>query len=192
MTGPLDTGTWRWARSCATWMFDAPLSPGAPPAEAIAACARGALAALPGFASPAVAEWTTASAGDGAAVQPRGAPIDAQTVDAILRAHPDLIALTLALDLAVAAPDGSEATLADAAVLHIELEDDMVVLWLSLHVDLYARRTFGAERDNDPLAGRNAPRLSGFLARLVETTGMHFDSVSAPSYDDQATPRGFA
>jgi len=192
VTGPLDTGTWRWARSCATWMFDAPLSPGAPPAEAIAACARGALAALPGFASPAVAEWTTASAGDSAAVQPRGAPIDAQTVDATLRAHPDLIALTLALDLAVAAPDGGEATLTDAAVIHIELEDDMVVLWLSLHVDLYARRTFGAERNNEQLARRNAPRLSGFLARLVETTGMRFDSVSAPSYDDQATPRGFA
>jgi hypothetical protein len=187
----LDTGTWRWERSCATWTFELPLSAGAPPAAAIAACARAVLAALPGFATPAVADWTTASAGDEAAVQRRGTPIDAVTVDATLRAHPDLIALALDLDLRVVGPDGTEVALEDGAVVHIELEDRQLVLWFSLHADLYARRTWGAQRDNDPLARLNAPRLAAFLARLVETTGARFHSVDAPRYGDQATPRGF-
>jgi hypothetical protein len=185
----LDTGTWRWDRSCATWTFELALA--ATPAAAIAACARAVLAALPGFASPAVADWTTASAGDEAALQRRGTPIDAATVDATLGAHPDLIALALDLDLHVVAPDGSEVTLEDGAVVHVELEDTQLVLWLSLHVDLYARRTWGARRDNEQLARLNAPRLAAFLARLAQTTGARLHSVDAPRYDDQATPHGF-
>jgi hypothetical protein len=187
----LDTGTWRWERSCATWTYELPLSAGAPPAAAIAACARGVLAALPGFATPAVADWTTASAGDEAAVQPRGTPIDAATVDATLRAHPDLIALALDLDLQVAAPDGAEVVLPDGAVVHIELEDHQLAFWFSLHVDLYARRTSGTVPDNEPLAHRNAPRLAAFLARLVETTGARLHSVDAVRYAGQVTAQGF-
>jgi hypothetical protein len=190
---PLDTGTWRWARSCATWTFEVARRLDAPASVAIADCARGVLAALPGFATPAAADWTTESAGDEAAVLPRGATIDAAGIDQTLRVHPDLIALALELDLQVLAPDGTTAvTLEDGAVLHIELEDTLLVLWVSLHVDLYARRTFGVERDNERLARLNAPRLSAFLARLAEHTGARFHSVAAPSYGDQATPRGFA
>jgi hypothetical protein len=189
--GPLDTGTWRRERSCATWTFEVPLR-GTTPAGAIATCAHGLLAALPGFAVPAVADWTTASAGDEAALQPRGTRIDDATIDTTLRLHPDLIALALDVDLQVVAPDGSEVTLEDGAVLHIELEDDQLVLWFALHVDLYARRTLGANPDNEPLARRNAPRLTAFLARLAATTGARFHSVDAPSYAGQATPHGFA
>ena len=168
----LDTGTWRWARSCATWVFEIARPPDAPAAAAIAACARGVLAALPGFAVPAVADWTTESAGDEAAVQARGTTIDDATV--------------------------TEATIDDGAVVHIELEDvdvpgrTRLVLWFSLNVDLYARRTFGTTPDNEQLARLNAARLTGFLARLVEATGARFHSVDAPSYGGQATPRGFA
>jgi hypothetical protein len=190
--GALDTGTWRRESSLATWTYELPLAPGVAPSAAIAACARGVLAALPGFATPALADWTTESAGDEAAVQARGASIDAATVDQTVRAHPDVIALALDLDLAVVAPDGTtEVALEDGAVVHIELDDANLVVWLSLHVDLYARRTFGVERDNDQLAQLNAPRLSAFLARLVERTGLTFYSVTAPSYGAQATPRGF-
>lgn len=187
----LDTGTWRWERSCATWTYELPLPAGTPPAAAIAACARGVLAALPGFAIPAVADWTTASAGDAAAVQPRGTPIDAAAVDATLRTHPDLIALALDLDLQVAAPDGTEVALPDGAVVHVELEERQLVFWFSLHVDLYARRTSGSRADNEPLARRNAPRLAAFLARLVETTGARLHSVDALRYAGQVTARGF-
>jgi hypothetical protein len=187
----LDTGTWRWGRSCATWTFEIPRTAGEPAAEAIAVCARGVLAALPGFATPAVADWTTESAGDEAAVQPRGTPIDAAAVDRTLRDFPDLIALALDLDLQVLAPDASELVLEDGAVVHIELEDAKLVLWLSLHVDLYARRTFGVVRDNDALAQLNAPRLSAFLGRLADATGAQLHSVDAPSYGDQVTARGF-
>jgi hypothetical protein len=189
---PLDTGTWRWARACATWTFEIVRRPDAPAAAAIIDCARGVLAALPGFATPAAADWTTESAGDDAVVVPRGATIDAAAIDQTLRTHPDLIALALDLDLQVLAPDGAtEVALEEGAVVHIELEDTLLVLWLSLHVDLYARRTFGVDRDNEPLARVNAPRLSAFLARLAEHTGARFHSVTAPSYGDQATPRGF-
>jgi hypothetical protein len=190
--GPLDTGTWRRERSLATWTYELPLAPGAAPSAAIAACARGVLAALPGFATPAAADWTTESAGDGAVVHARGASIDAATVDDTVRAHPDVIALALDLDLAAVAPDGTDVTLDDGAAIHIELEDANLVLWLSLHADLYARRTFGVDRDNDRLAALNAPRLSAFLARLVDATGLTFHSVTAPSYGAQATPHGFA
>jgi hypothetical protein len=186
---PLDTGTWRWARSCATWTFERSLS-GTAPAAAIAACARAAILALPGFAVPASASWTTVSAGDDAAVQPRGTALDADTPGAVLHAHPDLIALALDLDLVAQALDGSEATVEDGGVLRIELEDDRLVLWISLHADLYARRSFGANRDNAALAERNAPRLAGFLARLAEATGAQLASIDAPGYD--ATPHGFA
>ncbi len=196
IAGPLDTGTWRWERSCATWVFELPLPPDAPAAAAIAACARGVLAALPGFAVPAVAEWTTESAGDDAAVQGRGTTIDEATVAETLRAHPDLIALALDLDLQVLAPDGAtDAIVDDGAMVRIErIEriDAQLGLWVSLNVDLYARRSFGANPDNEQLARLNAPRLTAFLARLVEATGARFHSVDAPSYAGQATPRGFA
>jgi len=188
----LDTGTWRWERSCATWTFELALPPGGSPAEAIAACARGLLAALPGFAAPAVADWTTASGGDAAVVQARGTAIDDARVAETLHAHPDLIALALDLDLQVVAPDGvTEAIVEDGAVLHVELEDAQLVLWLSLNVDLYARRSFGVNRDNAQLARHNAPRLTAFLARLVDATGARLHSVDAASYGDQATLRGF-
>jgi hypothetical protein len=190
--GPLETGTWRWQHSCATWTFEVPRARGVPAAIAIAECARGLLAALPGFATPAAASWTTESAGDEAQVLPRGAAIDAAAVDHTLRTHPDLIAFALDLDLQVLAPDGvTQVALDDGAVVHVELEDAQLVLWLSLHVDLYARRTFGVQRDNDLLARLNAPRLSAFLVRLAERTGARFHSVAAPSYAEQATPRGF-
>ena len=189
---PLDTGTWRWQRSCATWTFEISRLPDAPASTAIANCAHGVLAALPSFAAPAVADWTTESAGDEAAVLPRGQAIDAAAIDQTLRTHPDLIALALDLDLQVLAPDGTpEVALEDGAVVHIELEDTLLVLWLSLHVDLYARHTFGVDRNNERLARLNAPRLSAFLARLADHTGARFHSVAAPSYGDQATPRGF-
>jgi hypothetical protein len=188
-TGPLDTGTWRWARACATWTFERRIS-AAGPAAAIAAAARAAIVASPGFARPAAATWTTASAGDDAATQPRGTPIDADTPSTVLHAHPDLIAGALDLDLVVQAPDGSEAILDAAAALHIEIDDDRLVFWLSLHVDVYARRSFAANRDNTALAERNAPRLAGFLARLAEATGADVASVDAPGYD--VTPDGFA
>jgi len=187
-SGPLDTGTWRWARACATWTFERLITTAAP-AAAIAATARAAILAAPGFARPAAATWTTTSAGDDAAAQPRGTPIDAETPSAVLHAHPDLIAGALELDLVVQAPDGSEAILDDAAALHIELDDDRLVFWLSLHVDVYARRSFAANRDNTALAERNAPRLAGFLARLAEATGADVASVDAPGYD--VTPHGF-
>ena len=187
----LDTGTWRWERSCATWTFEIPRARDESAAQAIAICARGVLSALPGFATPAVADWTTEAAGDEAAVQPRGTPIDAAAVDRTLRDFPDLIALALELDLQVLAPDASELTLEDGGVVHIELEDAQLVMWFSLHVDLYARRTFGPRRDNEALARLNAPRLSAFLDRLAQATGARFHSVAAPSYADQTTPRGF-
>jgi hypothetical protein len=189
--GALDTGTWRRESSLATWTYELPLVPGVAPSAAIAACARGVLAALPGFATPAVADWTTDSAGDEAVLQTHGPSIDAAAVDETVRAHPDVIALALDLDLAVVALDGTEVTVNSGAIVHIELEDTHLVLWLSLHVDLYARRTFGVDRDNDRLARLNAPRLAAFLARLVDATGLTFHSVTAPSYGAQATPRGF-
>ena len=186
----LETGTWRRERSCATWMYESTLPAGAPPGETVAACARGVLRALPGFAAPAAASWTTASAGDDAAIQ-LSAAIDDAAVAETLQAHPDVIALALDLDLHVRAPDGTtEVTIPDGAVAHIEIEDDVLVLWVSLHVDLYARRSFGPNRDNARLAELNAPRLAAFLARLVEATGVQFHNVNAPGYD--ATPHGFA
>lgn len=184
---PLDTGTWRRERSCATWMYESALPAGAAAGDAIAACARGLIHALPGFAVPSAASWTTASAGDDAAVQ---SSVTIAAVDETVRAHPDVIALAIDLDLQVFAPDGTELTLEEGAVARIELEDDKLVLWVSLHVDLYARRSFGADRDNAQLAELNAPRLAAFLARLVAATGAQFHNVNAPGYD--ATPHGFA
>jgi hypothetical protein len=192
--GPLDTGTWRWERSCATWIFELslPLPSSALASEAIGACARGALAALPGFAVPAVAEWTTESAGDDAAVQPRGTTIDEATVIETLRQHPDVIAFALELDLLVLVPDGiTEETIEEGGGLHIELEPSGLVLWFSLNVDLYAAQSFGRRRNNERLALLNAPRLEAFLSRLVEATGARFHSVDAPSYAEQATQHGF-
>lgn len=190
-TSPLDTGTWRYERSCATWMYESTLPAGASPGAAVAACARGVLRALPGFAVPAAASWTTASAGDDAAAQSIGEPIDDAVVSETLQAHPDLIALALDLDLRVLAPDGTtEVTIRDGAVVHIELEDDELVLWVSLHVDLYAQPSFGPNRDNARLAALNAPVLAAFLARLVDETGARFHNVNAPGYN--ANPHGFA
>ena len=64
MTHPLNTGTWRWDPACATWVFELTAAPGQPLIDAMAACARRMLAALPGFAIPATAEWTTESGGE--------------------------------------------------------------------------------------------------------------------------------
>ncbi len=196
--GELDPVTWRWANACATWTFERVPAPGETLVEAMAACARGLVVALPGFAVPAAAEWTTEAAGDDAVVHGRGTRIDEAVITATFRAHPDVVHLAFDLDLQVARA-GAEATevtlddmIQDGARLHVEREDDVIAIWLALNVDLYARRTFGVERDNTQLAAQNAPRLTAFLQRLVEATGARFHRVDAPSYADQATPLGFA
>ncbi len=191
-SGPLDTGTWRYKRACATWIYEiAPASGQLLPA-AMAECARAMLAALPGFAVPAVAEWTTEAEGEDAVVHGRGTRIDEATLAATFRDHPDVIHLALDLDLLVIAPDGAtEAVLEEGARLHLEREEAGLALWVDLHVDLYARRTLGEDRDNEQLARLNAPRLAGFLARLSALTGARFLSVDASSYRGQVSERGF-
>ncbi len=192
IAGPLATGTWRFKRACARWTFELVPPPGADLAAAMAACARGMLAALPGFAVPATAEWTTEAGGEDAVVHARGTQIDEAALAATFREHPDVIQLALDLDLLVLAPDGvTEAVLEEGARLHLEREDGKLALWLDLHVDLYARRTRGDQRENDPLARQNAPRLAAFLARLPALTGARFHGVDAASYGDQVSARGF-
>ena len=187
----LETGTWRYKRALARWSFELTPAPGQSPAAAMAEVARGMLEALPGFATPAVAEWTTAAGGEDAVVHGRGTPIEEPTLAATFRDH-DVIQLALDLDLLVVAPDGvTETVLEEGARLHLEREDAQLALWLDLHVDLYARRTLGETRDNEHLARLNGPRLSGFLHRLTALTGARFSRVDASSYPGQATERGF-
>lgn len=191
MTHPLNTGTWRWDPACATWVFELEAAPGQPLIDAMAACARRMLAALPGFAIPATAEWTTESGGEDAVVQGRGTQIDEAAIAASFRAHRDVIQLALDLDLQLVDPSGRESVLEDGARLHVEREDALLVLWLDLNVDLYARRTHGTVRDNDRLAHLNGPRLAAFLERLAALTGAQLRGVDAPSYADQVSERGF-
>jgi hypothetical protein len=187
----LNTGTWRWDWACATWVFQL-AAPGRPLIEAMAVCAGQLLHALPGFALPATAEWTTESGGEDAVMHPRGTRIDNATIAATFRDHRDVIHLALDLDLQLVEPTGgAEVVLVNGARLHLEREDELLALWLNLNVDLYARRTFGANRDNDQLARSNAPRLADFLDRLTTLTGARLDEVDAPSYTDQVCERGF-
>jgi hypothetical protein len=190
--GPLDTKTWRYKRALARWAYEVVPAPGQPLPEAMAACARGMLAALPGFAVPATAEWTMEAGGEDAVVHGRGTKIDEATLDATFREHPDVVQLALDLDLRVTAPDGvTETTLEEGARLHLEREEAQLALWLDLHADLYARRTWGEHRDNAELARHNASRLAGFLSRLVGSTGARFARVDAISYEGQVSERGF-
>jgi hypothetical protein len=192
IAGPLDTGTWRWAYPCATWLYELASDPGQPSPAVMAECARRMLGALPGFAVPAAAEWTTEAGGEDAVVHGRGTPIDEATLATTFRDHPDVIHLAFDLDLLVLAPDGAtEMVLEGGARLHLEREEGKLALWLDLHVDLYARLTMGEHRDNERLARLNAPRLAGFLARLTASTGARFHSVDASSYAGQSSERGF-
>ena len=192
MAGALETGTWRWERACATWTFELNVPRGELPAIAMAACAHRMLAALPGFAVPATAEWTTESGGEDAVVHGRGARIEDAALAETFRAHPDVVELALDLDLEVVAPDGlTEAVVEEGARLHLEREGATLAIWIDLHADLYARRTRGEIRDNATLARLNAPRLAAFLRRLADATGARFTGVDAEGYAGQATERGF-
>lgn len=192
MSGPLDTGTWRWKSSSATWSFERVVSSGESLAGEMERVGRAMLAALPGFAIAAAAHWTTDAAGDEAVLHARGTQIDDALLASTFGEHADVRGVELELDLVVTAPDGvTEVVLERAAQLYLEGEPDKIVVWLDLHVDLYARRSWGVERDNQQLAEINAPRLAGFLARLAESTGAQLESIDAESYAGQATIRGF-
>ena len=65
-------------------------------------------------------------------------------------------------------------------------------LLFELRVDLYARRTWGEVRDNQPLADASGGRLAGFLRRIGEDLGGQLMDVDAPSYRDQVGPLGFS
>ena len=140
------------------------LAPAAGPSlhAAMAACAPRLLAALPGFAVAATAEWTTEAGGEDAVVHARGTTIDEAALAATFREHPDVVQVRARFHLEVVALDGVTAvTLEDGARLHLEREDAQLAILLDLHVDLYAKRKLGAMTgDNAALARlkRTAPR----------------------------------
>ena len=106
----------------------------------------------------------------------------------------DLEQLGIDVDLHVRLADGPDAVVERGMVLWLEWEDETeraspMRLLVSLEVDLYARRTWGASRENDALAALNQPRLAGFLSRLRALGGRVHD-VDAPSYRGQVGPDG--
>lgn len=181
----LDTGTWQYDYGCVGWEFQLPVPP------EIAEHALRLFALLPGFATAAAAAWVTESNGEDAVVIPRGSALDADAIAAPFRDHADIIELDFDLDLQLIAPDGvTEVTLPDGAGLVVGHDDVGPFVRLDLNADIYARRTWGRNRDNQRLAELNQPRLAAFLAQLHEMG--RFTALYNEDYRAQMTERGFS
>lgn len=176
--------TWRRKSGLASWTFCFSEAADVAPFRRVLAAVVGALGS---FGRPVDASWTSASTGDGAAEQDLGAEPVAALLSVPLA---DPVQVSLTLELVVALPDGTTETLPAGADLWLDREDGETVVVLSLDVDLYAWRSWGEQRDNAALAALNAPRLAGFLSRLV-AIGAELNDIDAESYPGQVSATGF-
>lgn len=197
----LSGNTWRRKGSLASWDFQVlgvPETEGELPRWYASTLLR-VLGLLDGFAWPAEVRLTTASGGEDAWVVDMAEERGADRLAEILATVDDLEDVEISLTLLCRESSGSAGAtgeIPDGATIWLTLEQDAddraspLRLLFSLHVDIYAARTLGHERDNARLASLNAPRLEGFLTRL-EALPAEFVDIDAPSYSDQVHAHGF-
>jgi hypothetical protein len=192
----LNTGTWRYKVSLATWTFDLPMSMGSSPAGSLCKAAVGIWAAIDGFANVASVGWTTLSAGEDARVEHGG--VSADRLRTVCDELGDVTHLEIDLDLRCVALDGSEGVIEDGAWLYVDLNwpdpvapgkgQPTLTLSVRLHVDIYASENGGGEPANNALAALNAPRLTTFLRRVradLGATQIDMDSHAGRSAIDE-------
>jgi hypothetical protein len=186
----LDTGTWSRRKDAVAWSFDLHRAEDETPSQALVRAATRLLRCLPGFATPHHLKWTTLSGGENVAALD-AAQIDEAAVVELGERFPDVVGVVLGLDLIVADDAGTEGRLPNAAIALLELDDEQPYLSLSLHTDIYAKRTFAPNPDNQALAAINAPRLRGFLEQVRDRLGGSLNDLTAGGYHGQVGPLGF-
>lgn len=153
------------------------------------------IALLKPFARIERIEWITESSGDDAAQLRPEREVDGASVEAIFDALPDVVEVTMWLDLRCVSSTGVEFVIRQAANLHLlllgEPGSERIQLELSLDADIYSARTLGRKSENQTLASLNGPRLTAFLRGVREQMGATVKTIASTPYRDLANDDGF-